>query len=156
MTGSSSASPTRSNRPACTVSRPGPQETSRSPEPPGASGRESWAVPGAAAGLASPLAVAGCVYVPREAFLGCYDAATGREHYRERLPGFRSVIASPVAVGRKVLILDESGQAMVIEAGPHFRIVGQSKLDDRFWASPAVARRAPLLRGVRFLYRLRD
>lgn len=116
---------------------------------------ERWSVPGAAAGLGSPITAAGCLYVVRDAFVGCYDMATGREHFRERLPGFRCVVASPVAVGRKVVVLDESGRAVVLEAGPRFAIAGQGKLDDTFWASPAVARGALLLRGADYLYCVR-
>jgi len=98
----------------------------------------------------------GCVYAVRDVFVGCYDAATGREHFRERLPGFRCVVASPVAIGRKIVILDESGKAVVLEAGPLFSIVGQSELHDQFWSSPAVARGWLLLRGVDSLYGLRE
>lgn len=116
---------------------------------------ETWSVPGAASGVASPVVAAGCLYVARDAFVGCYDVATGREHFRERLPGFRCVVASPVAVGPKVLVVDESGLAVVLEAGPQFAVAGHAKLDDTFWASPAVARGALLLRGMNHLYCLR-
>jgi len=117
---------------------------------------EAWIAPGAAPGMPSPLATAGCVFVLNSTFLSCHDATTGKEQFKERLPGFRSVIASPIAVGDELLILDESGLALSLAARPRFQILGRSKLDDIFWASPAVAGHALLLRGVDSLYCVRE
>jgi len=117
---------------------------------------EAWALSGAAPGMASPVVADGCVYVVNEAVVGCYDAASGREHFKERLPGFRCAVASPTVVGRQVIFVDESGSAVVLKVGSTFEIVGRSKLDDTFWASPAAARDALVLRGVDYLYCIRD
>jgi outer membrane protein assembly factor BamB len=117
---------------------------------------QRWAKLGAAPGMASPVAAEGCVYVVNDAVVGCYDAASGHEHFRERLPGFRCVVASPIVAGHRVVLLDESGQAVVLKAGSKFEILGRSKLDDAFWASPAVARDTLLLRGVDCLYCIRE
>jgi outer membrane protein assembly factor BamB len=106
--------------------------------------------------MASPVVADGCVYVVNEAVVGCYDAASGREHFKERLPGFRCAVASPTVVGRRVIFVDESGSAVVLKVGSTFEIVGRSKLDDTFWASPAAARDALVLRGVEYLYCIRD
>ena len=54
-----------------------------------------------------------------------------------------------------IILLDEVGHAMVIQAGPQFRILGESRLEDRFWASPAIANGALLLRGLECLYCIR-
>jgi outer membrane protein assembly factor BamB len=116
---------------------------------------EASKAPDAAPGMPSPLAVAGCVYVLNDNVLRCLDAATGKEHFKQRLPGFRTVVASPLAIGRQVVILDEVGHAAVIQAGPEFEILGQSRLEDRFWASPAIANGALILRGLEYLYCIR-
>ena len=117
---------------------------------------ESWRAPDAAPGMPSPIVAAGCVYTLNEAVLTCVEAATGRQHYHKRLPGFRSVVASPVAVGNKVVIIDESGNAVVLRAGPEFEILGQSRLEDRFWASPATSNGMLLLRGLEHVYCIRQ
>jgi outer membrane protein assembly factor BamB len=117
---------------------------------------EAWAVAGAAPGMASPVAADGCVYVLNDAVLSCYDAASGKEHFKERLPGFRCAVASPVVAGHKLVAVDESGSAVVLKTGPKFDLLGRSKLDDAFWASPAVTRDALVLRGVDCLYCIRE
>ena len=117
---------------------------------------QAWKAPDAAPGMPSPLAISGCVYVLNGNVLSCLDAATGKEHYKTRLPGFRTVVASPIACGDRILILDESGHAVVLQAGPKFQILGQSRLEDRFWASPASANGTLLLRGLQCLYCIRN
>ena len=65
-------------------------------------------------------------------------------------------MASPVVAGDRILFVDESGSMVVLKAGSKFEIIGRSKLDDAFWASPAITRRARVLRGVDYLYCIRD
>jgi outer membrane protein assembly factor BamB len=117
---------------------------------------QAWKVPDAAPGMPSPLAASGCIYVLNGNVLTCLDAATGKEHYKKRLPGFRTVVASPIACADRILIMDEAGQAVVFKAGPRFQILGQSRLEDRFWASPAAVNRTLLLRGLECLYCIRN
>jgi hypothetical protein len=117
---------------------------------------EAWARPGAAPGMASPVVAENCVYVVNEGTLACFDSVNGQEHFKQRLPGFHTVVASPIVVGHHVVFLDESGSAAVLKTGSKFEIVGRSKLDDTFWASPAAARNALILRGVDFLYCIRN
>ena len=116
---------------------------------------QAWKAPEAAPGMPSPLAAAGCVYVLNDNVLTCLDAATGKAHFKKRLPSFRTVVASPIASGGRIVMLDEVGHAIVIQAGPEFLILGQSRLEDRFWASPALANGALLLRGLECLYCIR-
>ena len=116
---------------------------------------QAWKAADAAPGMPSPLAVSGCVYVLNGNVLACLEAATGKEHYKKRLPGFRTVVASPIGCGDRIVIVDEAGRAVVLQAGPAFQILGQSRLEDRFWASPAVVNGALLLRGLEWLYCIR-
>jgi outer membrane protein assembly factor BamB len=115
----------------------------------------AWAAPGGAPGMPSPVATAGHVFVPNGTILSCFNATNGVEQFKERLPGFRAVIASPVSVGNHIILQDESGAALTLAAGPRFQILGRAQLDDVFWASPAVARNALLLRGADYLYCVR-
>jgi outer membrane protein assembly factor BamB len=115
----------------------------------------AWQAPSAAPGMASPLIAGGCAYVINDSFVTCLDAVTGKQHFKERLPGCRMVIASPIAVGDKIVILDEAGNSVVLKAGPKFDLLGRGRLENTFWASPAVAHGALILRGVDALYCVR-
>jgi len=66
------------------------------------------------------------------------------------------VVASPIAVGERLVIVGESGKGLVLAAKPSFEIVGGGELDDVFWSTPTVAGEALLLRGVEHLYCLRS
>lgn len=106
-------------------------------------------------GMASPIVAGDLLYIAEGSILNCYDAASGERVYRERLPSGRDVVASPLLFDDKLLLLDEDGNAMVVAAGREFKVLGNNKLDDVFWASPAVAGNSLLLRGVDHLYCIR-
>jgi hypothetical protein len=63
--------------------------------------------------------------------------------------------ASPLVVGDKLLLLDENGRACLVKVGPEFEKVGEGRLDDVFWATPAVSGGAIYLRGVEAIYCIR-
>jgi outer membrane protein assembly factor BamB len=52
----------------------------------------------------------------------CYEAATGKEVYKERLGG-TSYTASPVAADGRIYFVSEQGEARVISAGPEFELL---------------------------------
>ncbi|MGD9720535.1 MAG: PQQ-binding-like beta-propeller repeat protein [Pirellulales bacterium] len=114
----------------------------------------AWVAPRGGPPLASPLVYQGNVYVleQRGGIVGCYDAATGQEHYRKRIEGAKGFTSSPWASDGKIYCLDEDGQTFVLEAGPELKVVGTNKLNDQFWSSVAVAKDHLLLRGVEYLY----
>ena len=104
--------------------------------------------------MASPLLYEGRLYVveQRGGILACYDAKTGEQVYRERLPEARGFTSSPWAAGGKVYCLDEDGTTFVVQSGPEMKLLSTNKLDDMFWSSAAVAGDRLLLRGVNHLY----
>jgi outer membrane protein assembly factor BamB len=106
-------------------------------------------------GMASPVIVAGRVYVPGDGRLKVFDAASGQEVYKARLPEGRMVAASAWAGGGHVFLLDEEGRTFVVKAGPTFDLAAVNRIDDTFWASPAIAGESLLLRGVEALYCIR-
>lgn len=114
----------------------------------------AWTVDRAGPPMASPLLYRGNLYIldQRGGVLSCYDAKTGKQHYKKRIDGARGFTSSPWAADGKVFCLDESGQTFVIEAGNELKVVGTNKLDDMFWSSAAFAGDALLLRGVDRLY----
>jgi outer membrane protein assembly factor BamB len=114
----------------------------------------AWAVDKAGPSMASPLLYGDNLYVldQNQDFLSCYDAKSGKSVYRERLPQAQGFTSSPWAYGGKVFCLDQKGRTFVVQAGPEFRLLGENELDERFWSSPAIANGALLMRGVDYLY----
>lgn len=107
-------------------------------------------------GMASPVSSEDFVYVTDKSVLKCFDAKTGERVYQARLPGLKMVASSPLIVGRKLLFVDEYGNACVVAAGPKFKLLGKGAIDDTFWATPAIAGDAIILRGVKSLYCVRN
>lgn len=118
----------------------------------------AWSVPRAGAPMASPLLYQGYLYVAdqRGGILACYDAATGKQHYKERVPDSKGFTSSPWAAGGKVFCLDEEGTTFVIEPGPTLKVVGTNKLNEMFWSSAALADNQLLLRGTDHLYSIAE
>jgi outer membrane protein assembly factor BamB len=117
----------------------------------------AWSLPQAGPGTASPLVYDGRLYVleDRGGLLSCHDATTGKQLYKERIPGARGFTASPWAYDGKVFCLDDSGATHVIQAGSEFKVLGKNVLDGMCWASPAVAGGAVYLRTAADLYCIR-
>lgn len=106
-------------------------------------------------GMASPLLHENRVYVPAEGRLRVLDLRSGEEVYRARLPEGRIFVASPWFASEHVFLLDEAGRTYVLAPGSAFKLVGVNRIDDLFWASPAIAGDSLLLRGVKALYCIR-
>ncbi|HUE13989.1 MAG TPA: PQQ-binding-like beta-propeller repeat protein [Planctomycetaceae bacterium] len=106
---------------------------------------------------ASPLIYQGHLYVLRTngGIVTCYDAKTGKQLYRQRIPGATAFWTSPWAGEGKIFCLDDSGTTHVLDAGPQFKELGTNKLNEMFWASPAIAGKSVLLRSVENLYCIR-
>jgi outer membrane protein assembly factor BamB len=82
----------------------------------------------------------------------CFDARSGRRHWRERLGGNFS--ASPVLAGGKLYFLSEEGECTVLAAGKSFRRLARNEIGERTLASPAVAAGAIFIRGAEHLFRI--
>ena len=67
----------------------------------------------------------------------CIDAADGKTLWKERFGGVFS--ASPVAANGRVYIVNEDGDAFVLEASREMKVVARNKLPERTLASPALA-----------------
>jgi outer membrane protein assembly factor BamB len=88
--------------------------------------------------VCSPLLYQDCLYVHNEqGILTCFDAKSGKEHYRERLDG--KFTASGVAGDGKLYLTNEDGTTFVVRAGPRFEVIARNRLSDYTLASPAIA-----------------
>lgn len=106
-------------------------------------------------GMPSPVSTGEFLYVVDKNILKCYEAETGKRVYQNRIPSISMVASSPIVVGDKLLVLDEGGEAKLIQAGANFEVVGGGKIDDVFWSTPAVSNGSIYLRGVEALYCIR-
>jgi outer membrane protein assembly factor BamB len=89
--------------------------------------------------------------------VGCFDAKTGKEIYKERIhPGASAFTVSPWAYDGKLFCLSEDGDTFVIQAGPEFKVLGKNSLDEMCMASPAISRKSLLIRTLSKLYRIED
>jgi outer membrane protein assembly factor BamB len=91
--------------------------------------------------MPTPLIYGGYVYVLGNAgIFDCYDLATGKEIYRERLPhqgsGFS---ASPVASDGKIYLPSEDGDIFVVKAGARFELLGRNAMGEPLMATPAIS-----------------
>lgn len=80
----------------------------------------------------------------------CYEAATGKEVWNERLGG--DISASPVLIDGKIYAVNMDGTVFVFEASPKFKMLGKSSVGEGVIASPAVSDNKLYIRGKTNLY----
>lgn len=103
----------------------------------------------------SPLLVDDLLYLVDDGGIAsCVEAATGNEVWKQRLG--KGYSASPTFIDGRVYFFSEDGSAHVIQPGRELKILAESKLDDGFMASPAVADGALFLRTKTSLYRVQQ
>ena len=66
----------------------------------------------------------------------CFDAASGDTLWHKRLRGHFST--SPLLVGDKLLLISEEGTTYVLKCWPKFEQLGENKLSETIYATPAV------------------
>ncbi len=69
--------------------------------------------------------------------VSCYDVRTQEQLWEKRIGGNFS--GSPIVVGGKLYCIDESGQVVVLGAGPEFEQLGVMPLGDASHSTPAAA-----------------
>jgi outer membrane protein assembly factor BamB len=84
--------------------------------------------------------------------VSCFDAATGRLLYQERLGASGMYFASPIAVNGRIYIASLNGIVSVFEAGDELNILAQNDLDDKIMATPAVINNKLYIRRAGSLY----
>lgn len=114
----------------------------------------AWVAPRGGPPMASPLLYEGHLYVldQRGGILTCYEAATGKVAYKERIPGATGFTASPWAADGKVYCTDGEGVTFVLKSGKDFDLLGKNALGEMCWSSPALADGELYLRTVDHLY----
>jgi outer membrane protein assembly factor BamB len=81
---------------------------------------------------------------------GCFDAATGKEIWTQRLGG--EVYSSPVVIDGKIYLIKNNGDVFVFPAGPAYKLLAKNALGETVMASPAVADGRLYIRGEEHLF----
>jgi outer membrane protein assembly factor BamB len=82
----------------------------------------------------------------------CLDAATGREHWRERVGG--SYYCSPVWVDGRLYCISKEGDVVIIAADKVYRFLAKVPLGEKCFSVPAIAGGVMYLRTQSQLYSL--
>jgi outer membrane protein assembly factor BamB len=83
----------------------------------------------------------------------CYEAATGKQVYRERIGG-TSYTASPVAADGRLYFVSEQGEVRVVKAGDKFELLAVNDMADVCMACPAISRGSLFVRTQHAVYAL--
>jgi outer membrane protein assembly factor BamB len=103
----------------------------------------------------SPLLVGNEIFVVHDGGVAtCFDALTGKVHWKKRLGG--NYRASPIEANKRIYIPCGDGKTVVFAASKEFKVLATNKLDGTLLASPAVAEDALFLRSETHLYRIED
>jgi outer membrane protein assembly factor BamB len=113
----------------------------------------AWTATKGAPHAPSPLLVGDELYtVSDNGTASCLDARTGKIHWQERIDGNFS--ASPFYADGKIYLQSEDGVTTVLRAAKSFERLAESRLEERTFASYAVADGAIYLRTESQLYRI--
>jgi outer membrane protein assembly factor BamB len=112
-----------------------------------------WTIMQRGEALSSPIVVGGYLYRLRTpGFLQCWEMATGKEVYSERLQDISSTWASPIADPKGRLFFATAGKSYVVQGGPEFRVLAVNDLGDGSHPSPAAAKGRLFLVGMKNIY----
>lgn len=82
----------------------------------------------------------------------CFDAKTGKVHWQEKIDGNYS--ASPLAAEGRIYFQNETGVGTVLAASTTFTKLATNNLEERTFASYAVAENSFFIRTEKHLYRI--
>lgn len=74
----------------------------------------------------------------------CYDVATGKQNWRERIGG--DYHSSPIRIGNRIFGFSRGGEAVVLAADKTFQVLARNSIDEPCIATPAVANHRLYLR----------
>lgn len=84
----------------------------------------------------------------------CVDAATGTEHWQERIGGNFS--ASPLFANGRIYLLSEEGEGILLAPEKTFKVLARNKLEERTLASYGVSGNTLFIRSDKHLYRIEE
>lgn len=100
----------------------------------------AWFKPRRGNYMQTPILLGERLYLCADAgLLTCFEAATGKQLYRERLgKGGTGFTASPVAAGGRLYYTSEEGDVFVVKDGPTFELLATNPIGEVCMATPAI------------------
>ena len=104
--------------------------------------------------MPSPVLYQNHVYlVTDKGHVTCLDAQTGAVRYEgRRLPAPATLLASPIVVDGRLLLMSQEGDTFVVKTGSEFAVERVNPLGEPISASPAVAGDTLFIRGEKHLF----
>jgi outer membrane protein assembly factor BamB len=101
----------------------------------------AWSVPRGGSYMETPLLYGDYLYsCQSEGVLSCFEAATGKLLYKERLgTGGDGFTASPVASLGKIYFTSEQGAVYVVKPGEQFTVLATNQMAEVCMATPAIS-----------------
>ncbi len=87
--------------------------------------------------------------------LTCFELKSGKQVYKQRVPGRGGYTASPIAADGHIYCASEQGGVSVVKAGPKYELVATNPLDDICMATPAISNGTLIVRTANSLIALR-
>ena len=111
------------------------------PTPDGTNAGIAWVHPRQGNYMQTPIVVSSRVYGCTDGgVLTCFDAATGKIFYSERLGGpTQGYTASPISDGRHLYFPGETGKVIVVPVAEKFSVAAVNDLGDNCMATPAIS-----------------
>ncbi len=101
----------------------------------------------------SPICYKGRLYMIKSGGIAsCVDAASGRQLKQLRLRGAHQYFSSPVIGDGKMLVVDQTGFATLVNADPDLKVISTANFDDSTFATPAIVDGRIYLRTAGHLY----
>jgi len=99
----------------------------------------------------SPIAVGPYFLVVSDSGIAsCFDAETGKRHWRERMG--RRFSASLVAADGLVYFTSDDGETTVVRPGPEFDVLAKNQIGELCYSSPAISGGQIFIRGEKHLF----
>ena len=103
--------------------------------------------------FSSPVVVGQYLYrLENEGLLKCWEMATGKKVYEQKLNGLGKWWGSPVVDGQGRIYVATAGKSFVVQGGPEFKVLGTGDLGDQNDPSPAVSKGRLFLVGLKNIY----
>jgi outer membrane protein assembly factor BamB len=101
----------------------------------------AWSVPRGASYMETPMIYEDYLYTCQPTgVLSCYEAATGKQLYKERLgSGGDGFTSSPVASAGKIYFASEQGTVFVVKPGAEFTVLATNQMGEVCMATPAIS-----------------
>ncbi len=115
----------------------------------------AWYNRGKGSYMPTPIVVNDVLYVADDnGILTAFDVSTGKQLFRERLPGSgkSTYSASAVAADGRLYITSEDGQVDVVKAGREYELLASNQMGDTCMATPAIADGMIVFRTLHHLY----